>query len=146
MRTWLGRTGTLLQRATRRRLAGHIQNYSQLFKRRCDEHQIDRPERCDVSGVARLTYRLNDYIDKLAPYEGSKMGDIAISSSKISGRALSLAVPKESMTAAQRAAIEPRECAPKRSESISPSQRFRKWSCTPTSTCEKASCMCRPWE
>ena len=34
------------------------------------------------------------------------MGDIAISSSKISGRALSLAVPKESMTAAQRAAIE----------------------------------------
>jgi hypothetical protein len=56
--------------------------------------------------VARLTYRLNDYIDKLALYEGSKMGDITISSSEISGRALSLAVPKGSMTAAQRAAIE----------------------------------------
>jgi hypothetical protein len=56
--------------------------------------------------VARLTYRLNDYIDKLALYEGSKMGDIAVSPSEISGRALSLAVPKGSMTAAQRAAIE----------------------------------------
>jgi hypothetical protein len=34
------------------------------------------------------------------------MGDIAIGSSEISSRVLSLAIPKGSMTAAQRAAIE----------------------------------------
>ena len=56
--------------------------------------------------AARLTYRLNDYIGKLAMYEGSKMGDIAIGSSEISGRVLSVAIPKGSMTAAQRAVIE----------------------------------------
>lgn len=56
--------------------------------------------------VARLTYRLNDYIDKMALYDGGQLGAVVIKSADISGRALSLAIPKGSMTAAQQAAIE----------------------------------------
>ena len=56
--------------------------------------------------AARLTYRLNAYVDTIATYEGSALGAVEIVPSDISGRALSLAVPKGSMTAAQRAAIE----------------------------------------
>jgi|GEM_PF-5653959 hypothetical protein len=51
-------------------------------------------------------YRLNYYTDKLALYEGNDAGAIIINSSDISQRVLSLAIPKGSMTAAQRAAIE----------------------------------------
>ena len=56
--------------------------------------------------AARLTYRLNDYVDKIALYEGGKMGTIEIESSAITDRVLSLATPKGSMTATQRVAIE----------------------------------------
>ena len=56
--------------------------------------------------AARLTYRLNDYVDKIALYEGGKMGTIEVESSAITDRVLSLAIPKASMTAAQRVAIE----------------------------------------
>jgi hypothetical protein len=55
---------------------------------------------------ARLTYRLNDYIGKLANYEGSEMGDIKVAAEAITGRELSIAIPKGSMTAVQREAIE----------------------------------------
>ena len=55
--------------------------------------------------AARLTYRLNAYIDQMALYEGGELGFTIIRSSEISGRALSLAIPKGSMTAAQRAVI-----------------------------------------
>jgi len=56
--------------------------------------------------AARLTYRLNAYIDNVATYEGSALGAFDITPSDISGRALSLAIPKGSMTPAQRAVIE----------------------------------------
>jgi hypothetical protein len=56
--------------------------------------------------AARLTYRLNVYVDKIALYEGGKMGTLEIESSAITDRVLSLAIPKGSMTAAQRVAIE----------------------------------------
>jgi hypothetical protein len=56
--------------------------------------------------AARLTYRLNAYIDNIATYEGSASGVFDITPSDISGRALSLAIPKGGMTAAQKAAIE----------------------------------------
>ena len=56
--------------------------------------------------VARLTYRLNDYIDKMALYEGGQLGAVVIKSSDIGGRALSLAIPKGSMTVARQAAFE----------------------------------------
>jgi hypothetical protein len=56
--------------------------------------------------AARLTYRLNDYIDRVATYDGGKLGFTVVDSSAISGRALSLAIPKGSVTAAQRAAID----------------------------------------
>jgi hypothetical protein len=56
--------------------------------------------------AARLTYRLNDYVNALVFYDGGRLGVTVIDSSAISGRVLSLAVPKGSMTAAQRAAIE----------------------------------------
>jgi hypothetical protein len=55
---------------------------------------------------ARLTYRLNDYIGKLASYTGSQMGYIKIESAEITGRELSIAIPKGSMTAIQREAVE----------------------------------------
>jgi hypothetical protein len=53
----------------------------------------------------RLTYRLNKYIDQIALYDGSESGFLVIESSAIRQRVLSLAIPKGSMTAAQRAAI-----------------------------------------
>ena len=56
--------------------------------------------------AARLTYRLNAYIDSVATYDGSVLGSIQILPANISGRALSLAIPKGSMTAAQRSAID----------------------------------------
>ena len=57
--------------------------------------------------AARLTYRLNDYIDKMPLYEGGQLGAVVIKSSEISGRALSLAaIPKGSVTVAQQAAFE----------------------------------------
>jgi len=55
--------------------------------------------------AARLTYRLNQYIDQLALFGGGKLGFTVIDSSSISARVLSIAVPKASMTAVQRAAI-----------------------------------------
>jgi hypothetical protein len=56
--------------------------------------------------AARLTYRLNNYIHKLATFEGGKLAGITIDLSAINGRVLSLAIPKGSMTQIQRAAIE----------------------------------------
>ena len=55
--------------------------------------------------VARLTYRLNDYINELASYEGSDLGDIEITTEDITSRSLSLAIPKGSITSVQRMAI-----------------------------------------
>lgn len=56
--------------------------------------------------AARLAYRLNAYVDQVALYEGGEMGFTIIPSSAISGRTLSLAIPKGRMTAIQRATIE----------------------------------------
>jgi hypothetical protein len=56
--------------------------------------------------AARLTYRLNQYIDQLALYEGGRLGTIVIESADISSRTLSLAIPKGSISAAQSAAFE----------------------------------------
>jgi hypothetical protein len=56
--------------------------------------------------VTRLTYRLNDYINKLVFFEGADFGIWEIEPSAINGRVLDLVVPKGSMTAAQRTAIE----------------------------------------
>jgi hypothetical protein len=53
-----------------------------------------------------VSYRLNDYIDKLALYDGRATGVITIDSSAISSRVLRLAIPKGGMTAAQRVVIE----------------------------------------
>jgi hypothetical protein len=62
-----------------------------------------------------LTYRLNKYIDSLAGFEGDTMGDIVIRNSDISGRVLDIAVPKGSMTAVQKTAI---DAASKRAETL----------------------------
>ena len=53
-----------------------------------------------------LTYRINRYIDSLAGFEGDTMGDIVIRNSDISGRVLNVAIPRGSMTAAQKPAID----------------------------------------
>jgi hypothetical protein len=55
--------------------------------------------------AVRLTYRLNEYIDKLVLFDGGTLGVFEVDSVKITGRVLSLAVPKGSMTAAQKSAI-----------------------------------------
>jgi hypothetical protein len=59
--------------------------------------------------AARLSYRLNAYIDEIALYEGGQLGFTVIPSSAIAGRALNLAIPKGSITPIQRAAIEDAE-------------------------------------
>jgi len=56
--------------------------------------------------ATRLTYRLNQYIDDLALFDGGRLGFTIIDSSAISGRTLSIAIPKGSITATQQAAIE----------------------------------------
>jgi hypothetical protein len=56
--------------------------------------------------AVRLTYRLSEYVDKLVLFDGGTLGAIEVDSAKITGRVLSLAVPKGSMTRVQRAAIE----------------------------------------
>jgi hypothetical protein len=55
--------------------------------------------------AARLTYRLQQYVNAVAEFVGGRMGNDVISFSNIEDRALSLAVPK-GMTAAQRDTIE----------------------------------------
>jgi|HubBroStandDraft_6_1064221.scaffolds.fasta_scaffold132057_3 hypothetical protein len=56
--------------------------------------------------AARLSYRINNYIDDLALYEGGRLGVIKIDSDDITGRVLSIAIPKGIMNAAQQAAFE----------------------------------------
>ena len=56
--------------------------------------------------AARLTYRLNQYIDKLGDYEGGDLSTQKLSLSDITDRVLNLVVPKGAMTEVQRAAIE----------------------------------------
>jgi len=55
--------------------------------------------------ATRLTYRLNDYVNKLIFFDSASFGDYQIEASSINGRVLDLVVPKGNMTAAQRAAI-----------------------------------------
>jgi hypothetical protein len=56
--------------------------------------------------AARLTYRLNQYVDDLGDYEGGEMSDTIVELSDITDRVLNLVFPKGSMTATQLAAIE----------------------------------------
>ncbi len=56
--------------------------------------------------AARLTYKLNKYINEVAEFDGDVWTGTKVLSSEINGRALSLAVPKGSMTGEQRIAIE----------------------------------------
>lgn len=56
--------------------------------------------------TAQLKYRLNKYIDEVAEYNGGAWGGDEVKSSEITGRALSLAIPKGSMSPEQRVVIE----------------------------------------
>jgi hypothetical protein len=56
--------------------------------------------------AARLTYRLNEYIDKLGNYEGGNLLVTIVELPDISDRVLNLVVPKGAMTEVQRAAVE----------------------------------------
>jgi hypothetical protein len=56
--------------------------------------------------AARLTYRLNHYVDDSGDYEGGEMSDISVELSGITDRVLNLVVPKGSVTATQLAVIE----------------------------------------
>ena len=53
----------------------------------------------------RLTYRLNEYIDKLALFDGGQLGFTRIDGTAIAGRELSIAIPRGSTTAVQQAAM-----------------------------------------
>jgi hypothetical protein len=55
---------------------------------------------------ARLTYRLNKYVDDVVEFNGANLANDEVKLSDIAGRALHLAIPKGSMTEAQRRAIE----------------------------------------
>jgi hypothetical protein len=56
--------------------------------------------------AARLTARLNNYVDQLADFEGSQLLGTRVELADIAARVLNLVVPKGSMTSVQRAAIE----------------------------------------
>jgi hypothetical protein len=56
--------------------------------------------------AARLTYRLNDYVDELGDYEGGRLLTTTVELPNISDRVLNLVVPMGAMTEVQRAAIE----------------------------------------
>jgi hypothetical protein len=56
--------------------------------------------------AARLTYRLNKYIDDLAEFDGATWATDVVKSSDISSRTLNLVIPKGSMTASQRDVVE----------------------------------------
>jgi hypothetical protein len=56
--------------------------------------------------ATRLSYRLNEYIDKLGDYEGGSLLTTTVKLSDISDRVLNLVVPKGAMTEVQEAAIE----------------------------------------
>jgi hypothetical protein len=56
--------------------------------------------------ATRMTYRLDDYVNKLIFFDGAKWNGVEVESSAISGRVLDLVVPKGSITAGQRAAID----------------------------------------
>jgi hypothetical protein len=56
--------------------------------------------------ATRLTYRLNDYVNKLIFFDGATLGDLQIGPSAINGRVLELVMPKGAVTAAQRASVE----------------------------------------
>lgn len=56
--------------------------------------------------TARLTYRLNNYTDRLAVFDGANLGVWRIKSAAIEGRVLSVVVPKGSVKAVQKAAID----------------------------------------
>ncbi len=56
--------------------------------------------------AARLTYRLNKYVDDLGDYEGGSLLATIVELPDISDRVLNLVVPKGAMTEVQRAAIE----------------------------------------
>jgi hypothetical protein len=55
---------------------------------------------------ARLTYRLNKYVDDVVEFNGASLADDEVESSDIDGRGLHLAIPKGSMTEAQQRTIE----------------------------------------
>jgi hypothetical protein len=55
---------------------------------------------------ARLTYRLRKYVSDVAEFYGARWANNVVLPSEIKGRALNLVIPKGSMTAAQRDAIE----------------------------------------
>ena len=56
--------------------------------------------------AARLTYRLNQYVDDLGDYAGGRLLATIVRLPDISDRALNLVVPKGAITEVQRAAIE----------------------------------------
>jgi hypothetical protein len=56
--------------------------------------------------AARLTDRLQKYVSEVSEFVGGRMGKAVVQFSDIEGRALSLAVPKGSITAVQREAID----------------------------------------
>jgi hypothetical protein len=55
---------------------------------------------------ARLTYRLNKYVDDVVEFNGASLADDEVESSDIVGRGLHLAIPKGSVTEAQQRVIE----------------------------------------
>jgi hypothetical protein len=56
--------------------------------------------------AARLTYKLNKFVDDLAEFKGASWGTDVVTESQIEHRVLSLAVPKGSIKAVQREIID----------------------------------------
>lgn len=75
-------------------------------RRRRYKLEIHRSKAATYQNAARLTYRLDKYVDDLAEFDGATWGTDVVKSSDIGSRTLNLVIPKGSMTAVQRDAIE----------------------------------------
>jgi hypothetical protein len=64
--------------------------------------------------AARLLARINTYVDQVAEYEGGELGRDVVKAEEITGRALNLAIPEGSVSAAQKAAIDAARARAKR--------------------------------
>lgn len=107
METWLGGTGqyfdALLRDGSLPKGFWTIDNFTNGIATSIKSIDLNAPTYQDA---ARLTYRITKYVGALVNYEGGVLSNTEVELSQIKERVLNLVVPKGSMTAIQRAAIE----------------------------------------
>jgi hypothetical protein len=106
METRLGRARPLFRRTARPHIASEFSNYRQIPDGIATSIKSIDLNAATYQDDARLTYRLNKYVDDVVEFNGANLANDEVKSSDIDGRALDLAIPKGSVTVVQRRAIE----------------------------------------